>query len=141
MKRYVVGIVTLIAATSTTAFAGPGWGGMRGGQGSAVMSGRFDNLGLSAEQKEKILALHKENDERQDSLRNDLQEMQRLLRDARLSGQNPSAEELKRADSLRGELQKLQNDLQSKIEAILTPEQREKARSGHRGMGRGRGRG
>lgn len=99
-------------STSGSATGGGRGGRMGGGRGGAMFQAALDLTDLTAEQKDKINALKKTND---DAMKEAREKMQ--------SGGQPSDEE---RTAMREKMMSAQKDNKEKIEAILTADQKTK---------------
>jgi len=132
-----------LAGAVTAAFAqgpgpggpgyGPGYGpGMMGGYGPGMMGGygpgkTLASLGLSAEQREKIVALQEENRKANWSTMGQMRSEQFKLRQLFNADKVDAAavtDQQKKVDELRRQMIKSHVDARNQIYAILTPEQR-----------------
>jgi Spy/CpxP family protein refolding chaperone len=143
-----------LAGAVGTAFAqgpgpgGPGYGygpgmmgggygpGMMGGYGPGMMGGygpggNLASLGLSAEQREKIVALQEENRKANWSTMGQMRSEQFKLRQMYNADKVDAAavtDQQKKVDELRRQMIKSHVDARNQINAILTPEQRKQYR-------------
>lgn len=115
---------------------GYGYGpGMMGGYGPGMMGGSpgggLASLGLSAEQREKIVALQEENRKANWTTMGQMRSEQFKLRQLYNADKVDSAavtEQQKKVDELRRQMIKSHVDARNQINAILTPEQRKQYR-------------
>ena len=114
--------------------AGMGPGMMRGGggagPGACMDPADMASLGLSAEQREKIAAIQKEVSAKQLSLMGSMQE---LRNEAFRSGEPRTGKNQEAMADLRKQMFEATREGRTRIDAILTPEQRAQWRPGWRG--------
>ena len=152
MKRRILmaaGILTAVVAAAAFLW-GTGSVDARPGRRGGRMAGRFEApfkaLDLTAEQQEKMKALHLANGKEMVRLRADEQIAQMELQEV-MGQDNPSPTEVKakvdNVNKVRSTITSRMVDLKLGMKKILTPEQREKLRSfkGKMGMRGGPGKG
>jgi protein CpxP len=108
---------------------GPGFGG--GGYGACDMAGSLDALGLTIEQRSRVAAIMDESATQRLALMDAMHD----LRSQGVRGGNPDYAAMA---ALREQVFTLRSEQRSRIDAVLTPEQRERLASGW-GPGRGFG--
>src|SRR6187397_2035929 len=125
-------LIAAIAATvvSAASWAGPGMGfgpgpgmGMGGGMGGGFCTEQgMASLGLTVEQRDKIAAIQAEVSSKQVELMDSMREL-------RTQG-SPDATRYEAMAGLREQMFDLRREGRSRIEAVLTPEQRAQRRPG-----------
>lgn len=135
MKRNALIAAVAAIVVSAASWAGPGMGfGMGGGMGYGPGAGQcmqgMEVLGLTAEQRDRIAAIESEVAPQRLAL---MSSMRDLRTQAFRSGKPADAATYAAMDELRQQMFDLTQDARSRVEAILTPEQRAQWRPGRRG--------
>jgi Spy/CpxP family protein refolding chaperone len=114
---------------------GPGMGGMGraayggGAYGTCMQGGAFEALGLTTDQRQQVAAIMEESAGQRLALMDGMQEQ----RSQALRSGNPDSAAM---SALREQMFALAQERRTRIDAVLTPEQRERL---HSGFGPGRG--
>jgi Spy/CpxP family protein refolding chaperone len=107
---------------------GPGYGGY-GGYGACAQAGALESIGLTAEQRQQVAAIMDETIARRIALMEDMHE----LRSQAVGSGNADYAAMA---AVRERMFALAQERRTRVDAVLTPEQRERL---HGGWGPGRG--
>ena len=143
MRRnvWIAAIAAGIFSAAALAQGGPGMGGYgrgmgpgSGGYGTCAQAGALEAAGLTAEQRQQVAAIMDEGSAKRLALMEGMHEQ-------RSQGMRSGNPDYAAMAALREQMFALRSEQRSRIDAVLTPEQRERLASGwgpRRGFGPGR---